>query len=355
MSNHGTVFSRRSFVTRAGGTILLGALGAGALAACATGESMPAGSTSGGSKEGGALAPFTFLSFLPLTSFSVVPEMYGDLTGAFKKNHLDMTLQTVKGSPQATQLLLADKGQVARNGLIDAMIAAFAENQPIVIPAIDTYRVGIRIVTTDKSPKPSDWVGKTIGVPSINGTSDKTLSMSLRKMNIDPDSVKRQLVGLAPGTFDLVRNGTLAGYMVSTDTAQIVAKQNPDARIFEPTSDTGINIYMTTKAQIDQHGDELKDYFLAVQQVKEGLIAEKNFDGAIKTLRSKYSFASLDDDDIAKTSFEERTVSWTGKDGRTGWPDMDQLEGAYGELVDAKFVPGGKKIESLVDTSLLPK
>lgn len=353
MLNDSPVFSRRSFVTRAGGTILLGALGASALAACATDAPAPAGSA--GAKGGGALAPFTFLSFLPLTSFSVVPEMYGDLTGAFKKNHLDMTLQTVKGSAQATQLLLADKGQVARNGLIDALIAAFEQNQPIVIPAVDTYRVGIRIVTTDKSPNPSDWVGKTIGVPSVNGTSDKTLSMSLRKMNINPDSVKRQLVGLSPGTFNLVQNGTLAGYMVSPDTAQIVAKQNADARIFVPTSDTGINIYMTTKSQMDKHSDELKDYFLAIQQIKEGLIAEKNFDDAIKTLKTKYTFASLDDEEIAKASFKERVEAWTGKDGRTGWPDMAQLEGAYKELVDAKIVPGGKKIESIVDTSLLPK
>ncbi|WP_166791224.1 ABC transporter substrate-binding protein [Cryobacterium sp. Hh7] len=325
------------------------------LAACATGESTPAGTTSGGTGGGDALTPFTFLSFLPLTSFSVVPEMYGDLTGAFTKNHMDMTLQTVKGSAQATQLLLANKGQVARNGLIDAMIAAFAQDQPIVIPAIDTFQVGIRIVTTDASPEPSDWVGKTIGVPSVNGTSDKTLSMSLRKMDIDPESVKRQLVGLAPGTFDLVRNGTLAGYMVSADTAQIVAKQNSDARIFVPTSVTGMNIYMTTKEQIDQHGDELKNFFLAVQQVKEGLIAEKNFDAAIKTLRSEYTFASLDDDEIANASFKERTAAWQGKDGRTGWPDMEELEGAYGELVDSKVVPSGKKIESLVDTSLLPQ
>ena len=38
-------------------------------------------------------------------------------------------------------------------------------------------------------------VGKTIGVPSVNGISDKTVSMSLRKAGIDPESVNHQLVG----------------------------------------------------------------------------------------------------------------------------------------------------------------
>ncbi|WP_344782191.1 ABC transporter substrate-binding protein [Microbacterium kribbense] len=301
--------------------------------------------------------PFTFLSFLPLTSFTVSPEMLADLDGTFKKDGLDATLQPVKGSAQATQLLLANKGQVARNGLIDAMVAAFAQNQPVVVTGIDTYQTGIKIVTTSKTPNPADWVGKTMGVPSVNGTSDKTLSMSLIEAGLDPKSVKRQLVGLSAGTFDLVQKGTLVGYLVSTDTAFLVAKQNPDAHVFTPTTGSGINIYMSTKDQIQQNGDALKKYFAAITEVKSGIVngTDQDYTKAIDTLRTKYSWAALDDSTIAVEAFKAQVGLWKNPAGAIGQPDMDAIDKSYQELVKAGFVPGGKKIESLFDTSLLPQ
>jgi NitT/TauT family transport system substrate-binding protein len=334
----------------------MGALGTSFLAACSTGGgSTPSKSDDSGAAKNVPTVPFTFLSFLPLTSFTVTPEMLADLDGTFKKNGLDTTLQAVQGSAQATQLLLANKGQVARNGLIDAMLASFSQNQPVVVAGIDTYATGIRIVTTDKSPNPADWVGKTIGVPSVNGTSDKTLSMSLIEGGIDPKSVKRQLVGLSAGTFDLVHNGTLAGYMVSADTALIVAKQNKDARVFTPTTGTGINIYMTTKDQINQNGDALKKYFASIKQVKESVLADKSLDKPIELLRSKYSWAALDDVHVAPEALKAQADLWKTPQGEIGEPDMDAIEKSYQELVKADIVPAGKKIEDLIDTSLLPK
>jgi NitT/TauT family transport system substrate-binding protein len=357
MSNNGPVFSRRGFLTRAGGTVLMGALGATALAACATGEATPAKSAS--SDKPVPLVPFTFLSFLPVSSFTVSPEMMGVAGGYFAKNGLDATLQAVKGSAQATQLLVANKGQVARNGAIDAMTAGFTQNLPVKIVGVNTYGSAIRILTTKDTPNPSDWVGKTIGVPSVNGTSDKTLSAVLHDANIDPTSVKRQLVGLTPGTFELVRNGSLAGYMVSLDTALIVLKQNPDAVSFAPTNVTkvGDNIYMTSQDQIDQHGDEIKKYFLSIKQATSDMIADeaKGFDKTIKTLRSAYDFASLADEDIAKGALKAYSHLWPDAKGNLLTIDMDRLEESYRQMVDLKVVPAGKDIESIVDTSLLPK
>lgn len=358
MSDNSPVLSRRGFLTRAGATVLMGAMGTSILAACAPGGgAAPAKSSSSGGASNVPTVPFTFLSFLPLTSFTVTPEMLGDLDGNFTKNGLDITLQPVHGSAQATQLLLANKGQVARNGLIDAMVAGFAQNQPVVVVGIDTYATGIRIVTTDKDPNPSDWVGKTMGVPSVKGTSDKTLSMSLIEAGIDPNSVKRQLVGLSAGTFDLVKNGSLAGYIVSADTAFLVAKQNPEARVFTPTTGSGINIYMTTKDQIAQNGDAIKRYLTAIKEVKSGLIdaSDKVYSKAIDTLRGKYSWAALDDVHIAPEALKAQVDLWKNPAGQVGQPDMDAIEKSYQELVKAGFVPGGKKIEDLIDTSLLPK
>ena len=147
-------------MVRAGGTALVGAMGTTLLASCATdGGSEDSGQYSapgnGGSKQE-PLSPFLFLSFPPLTSFTVSPAMLGDVNDTFEKHGSEITREPATGSAQVTQMVLANNGQVARNGLINATMARFNENQDIVLTAVDTYSVGIRIVTIDAAPNPAD-------------------------------------------------------------------------------------------------------------------------------------------------------------------------------------------------------
>ena len=356
LGNGSAAFSRRNFLVRSLGTLALGAAGTSLLTSCAPTEAAPKASPGATEKAPVTPVPFTFLSFLPLTSLTITPEFMGVAGGYFQKNGLDTTLQVVQGSAQALQTLLGDKGQVARNGTIDVMTAALDQGQPFKVIGVNTFKSGIRFITTKDNPDPSDWVGKTFGVPSVNGTSDKTLTLALKGAGIDPGTVKRQLVGLSPGTFELVKNGTIAGYIVSLDTSIIVAAQNPDANIFDPSGLTKAvdNIYMSTEKQIDEHGDEIKKYLLSIKQATEDIRADTGLDDTLKTLRSKYSFDTLNDDKTAKAALKLYRDMWADK-GKVLAPDMDRLESAYRELVDSKMIASGKKVESMMDTSLLPK
>ena len=354
--NGSAAFSRRNFLVRSLGTLALGAAGTSLLTSCAPTETAPKAAPGATEKAPAAPVPFTFLSFLPLTSLTITPEFMGVAGGYFKKNGLDTTLQVVQGSAQVLQTLLGDKGQVARNGTIDIMTAALDQDQPFVVVGVNTFKSGIRFITTKDNPEPSDWVGKTFGVPSVNGTSDKTLTLALKGAGVDPGTVKRQLVGLSPGTFELVKNGTIAGYIVSLDTSIIVAAQNPDAFVFDPSPLTKAvdNIYMSTKKQIDEHGDEIANYLLAIKQATEDVIADTDLDKTLTTMRSAYSFDTLNDDKTAKAALNLYRKMWVNNN-KVLVPDMDRLEAAYRELVDAGMLASGKNVEKMVDTSLLPK
>ena len=58
-----------------------------------------------------------------------------------------------------------------------------------------------------------------MGTPSEGGTSEIILKVTAASAGIDPDDVQTQVVGLAPGVFDLVTSGRIGGYVVSLDTA----------------------------------------------------------------------------------------------------------------------------------------
>lgn len=325
--------------------LLIGALGLVALGA--TGALSGCGSADASQQAPTELEDFTYLSYLPMETLSVAPELLADAGGYFEKQGLKVTFQTTKGSPQALQTLIAGVAPLTRVGAID-LITAAADDQQLVNVGTIVRGSSIRILYDKDAPlaKPEDFIGKTIGVPSEGGTSDKSLSLMLEKAGYDPKDVKRQVVGLGPGTFELVKRGDIAGYMVSIDQANITMQQFPDeAAVFDAgdavRADT--QVYTATHDGLAKNGDQIKRYLAAVKEASQAIVDDKDLDTVLATMRSKYSFGSLDDDEVAKASLEESRRLWTA-DGTQPLltTDASYWDEAYSELVGSEMAkPGG--------------
>lgn len=344
--------SRRSFLARSAAAVAAAAGGPVLLTAC--------GSPAAGSGGGGGTA-VTFLSYLPLETLSLTPELLGVTGGHFAKHGLDVTLQPVKGSPQAMQTLLADKGIVTRLGQIDVMTAVAEANQPLVTIGTLTRGSSLRFVYSKSSPlrKPEDFVGKTMGVPSEGGTSDKVVSLVMADAGLDPAKVKRQVVGLTPGTYTLVQQGRLAGYVVSIDTANVVLSQHDDAAVFDPGTivKSDSQVYVATRDTVQKNGDTLKAFLAGIDDAVAAITEDTSLDRTLETLRGEYTFASLDDDEIARKSLKELHKLWTGGDPAKPLlvTDEDAWVRGYTELTAAKLAKPGADAASWVDNSLLPE
>ncbi|MFD0854621.1 hypothetical protein ACFQ07_20455, partial [Actinomadura adrarensis] len=175
----------------------------------------------------------------------------------------------------------------------------------------------------------------------------------------DPERTRRQVVGLTPGTFDLVQRGRLVGYVVSTDTANLLKSQNPDVGIFDPARFVRADsqAYVTTRSALDQQRDGLRRFMAGIHDAMAAMVADTTFDESIRQLRSRYSFATLDDDAIAKASLRELRESWTGGDRTKPLLVTEQTAWAngYRELTDAGLVKAGANPASWFDNGLLPK
>ena len=341
--------SRRGFLTGTMGVAALGMMGS-ALAGC---SSPSATATSADLKD------FTYLSYLPMETLSVAPELLADAGGYFAKHGLNVTFQTTKGSPQALQTLISGVAPLTRVGAIDLMTAA-ADGQPLVNVGSIVRGSSIRTLYSKQHPleKPEDFLGTTMGVPSEGGTSDKSLSLMLHKAGFDPSQVKRQVVGLGPGTFELVKRGDIVGYMVSIDQSIVASQQFAgEAAVFDAGDSVRADaqVYTATQQGLEEHGDDIKKYLAAIQDATQAIVDDEELDGVLETMRSKYSFASLDDDTVAKESLRQSRSLWTAKGTQPLLQTVEDywVEG-YEELVDAGMIPAGSDPKKWMDNSYLP-
>jgi NitT/TauT family transport system substrate-binding protein len=166
-------------------------------------------------------------------------------------------------------------------------------------------------------------------------------------------------VGLTPGTFSLVKQGRIVGYVTTVDVANILVNQDPDVGVFDPAkyAKADAQVYVTTKDALVKDADDLRKFLAGVNDSLAALVADTNFDKALPILRKKYSFATLDDDKIARASLTMLRNGWMGGDmsGPLLTSDEEAWAAGYKELVDAGMVKAGGTPASWYDNSLLPK
>lgn len=350
--------TRRSFLRRTGAG--LAAAGGGVLLASCGGDT--ATSQSGGGGGGGGTDSVTFLNILPMESMTFAAEMLADAGGHFAEHGLDVSFQSTRGSAQAFQSIIAGNALLTRVGQVETMLAIADQGAPVHNVGTLIKESTIRFVSTSNDPleKPEDFRGKTIGLPSEGGTSETTLDLVLSVGGFDPQSANRQVVGLAPGVYNLVQQGRIAGYAVSIDTAAILRKRNPDVVVFSPGSvmATGAQLYMVSEAGLADDREVIERYLAAIRAATQFMIddADSGFAQTLEQMRTAYDFETLQDDEVAIASLEEYVRTWT-VDGEENLLRTvpEAWQGGYEELVEAGFLEAGQDIEQWYTNDLLPQ
>lgn len=345
--NHSTRISSslgwRRFARPGLALIATGAL----LTGCAQGSSEADGP---GDDQAEDLKEVTVVTFLPLESLTFTPEMYAEAGDYFEKHGLDVTLQPVQGTPAAVQAVIGEAGLMTRVDTTDLM-PSMEEGQPLVAVGTMTYASSLRMVSSMENPVESadDMEGLTIGMGSVGGTSETTLNLALQDADVPEDSVTRQATQVSAATLELVRQGTLNGYIASLDTAMSLDQQNDDMMIASAglTDAPTQQVWVTTSSMLEdsERAAEVEAVLAAVQEAVEDVAAdeENDFANVIETLRGEYSFPALDDDDAAQAALETyNNEIWVDPAGEVDRIEND-LEGwsaIYEDYTTAGLVQG---------------
>lgn len=314
------------------------------LAACGGGDE--AGGNGGSS---GGLQQVTFLNILPLESLTFTPELVAASCGYFEQQGLDVSFETTQGSAPAIQTVLAGGALITRVGDMETMLAAGERDAPLVNVGQINKTGTIRFVSAKSDPleSPADIEGRLMGTPSEGGTSEIILKLVAAKAGISPDDVQTQVVGVAPGVFDLVTSGRIGGYIVSLDTSVALEQQQPEAVVYNPSDDvqSGGQVYVTSQEQADdpEKQEQLRKYLAAIQAAVQSVVADQA-NGYADTMKclSKYDIPTMQDPEVGKAALDQYVQSWTaaGED-QIARTVPEQWQTVYDEMSGSGFVPEG--------------
>jgi NitT/TauT family transport system substrate-binding protein len=320
------------------------ALAAGlALLLAGCGGATPAGAGAG---EGGT-AQVTFLNVLPIESLTFTPEIIAKAGGHFEREGLDVEFQVTRGSAQAIQTVIAGTAQLTRVSDSELMVATGERNAPVAGVGQPSQQSTLRIVSSAQRPirGPEDLRGKTIGVPSEGGSSETLVDVLAASAGLTDADLSKQVVGLAPGVFDLVRQGRIDGYLVTLDTAVTLQQQEPDAVVLDPSQviSGGTQLYITHEQALSDPAqrDVVQRYLRAIRAAMEQVIADESLDKTLEMLGSEYDIPILRQPEVAKETLRSYIASWQANGGPLLETSPERWAGIYEESVLVGLVPAG--------------
>jgi NitT/TauT family transport system substrate-binding protein len=355
--------TRRAFMARTAGAFAAVSGAGGLLAAC--GSDDEESGTAGGSgatstSAAGGSSTVQVVNILP-PQLGYAAEYIAEIDGYFKKEGLTVKTNTARGSAPAIQAILSGTALLSWVGWLESVINIANEGAPIQSVAFTGRRSTLAIVSDKSEPlaKPQDFVGKRVGIPSEGGTSETTLDLMLAANNIPIDEVPRQVTGFTPGTFELIKRGRIAGFVIGASQEQQFREAQPTST-FLHTADyvTDGLTYITSQKGLQENKAQIQAYLRALKGSMEQILddKEKGYPDTLKKLRSKYDFPELESDTVAKAYLDFNVGSWV-VDGRDKLltVDKEKWKATYDAAVKVKAAKAGVDVTKNVVEGMTPQ
>ena len=336
---------RRALAALAAGLALL-------LAGC--GGTEPAADAPGGA------TPVTFLNILPIESLTFTPEIIAKQDGHFAREGLDVQFQVTRGSAQAIQSVIAGSALITRVGDTEMMVAVGERGAPITAVGLPSQQATLRIVSASDDPirTPADLRGRMIGIPSEGGTSETLVDTLARSVGLTDADLTKQVVGLAPGVFELVQQGRIDAYVVTLDTSVNVQRQHPDAVVLDPAQviSGGTQVYIVSQAALTDPAqrDAAQRYLRAIRAAMESVIADQTLDATLESLGSAYDIPILREPEVAKETLRQYIASWQAGGGQLLETSAQGWASVYDESVAVGLVRDGMDASTWFTNELVP-
>jgi NitT/TauT family transport system substrate-binding protein len=288
----------------------------------------------------------TMVTTAPIESMTYAPEMVAMARGDFARHGLEVDLQALQGSPAAVQAVLGGSAQLTRLGDVETMIAVGARDAPLRVVGAEIATGPQRIISSARAPirTPADLVGKTVGVPSLGGTSESTLNLVIASDGLDPASVRREVTGLAPGVFDLVASGRIDAFVAPLDTAVVLQHSRPDAVVLDTSEliSAGAQVYVSSTDQLAEPGgeDRVRRYLAAIHDAMDFIAADAatGYAETTRLIGSRYSVPSMADPATARDGLNSYVAVWGPLRGTLA---PDRWQTIYAEVSVHGLVPTG--------------
>jgi NitT/TauT family transport system substrate-binding protein len=350
--------TRRSFVGRSAGAfaavggagMLLAACGDDSDDAAGGGSASTSEESAGGGGDGGG--EVQVVNILP-PQLGYSAEYIAEIDGYFEKEGLTVKVNTARGSAPAIQAVLSGTALLSWVGWLESVIAIANRGAPIQAVSFTGRRSTLKLVSDKGNPMntPQDLVGERIGIPSEGGTSETTLDLMLANEGIDPKKVQRQVTGFTPGTFELIKQKRIAGFIIGGSQEQQFRETQPSSVFLETAKYVQDGLcYITSQDGVKNNKAQIQAYMRALKGAMEQIVDDgPEFTDTLKKLRSKYDFPELKSDAVAKYYLKYNTDNWM-LDGREKLlkVDKEKWQATYDAAAKVKAAKGGVDVQQNV-------
>jgi NitT/TauT family transport system substrate-binding protein len=287
-----------------------------------------------GAKPSAAAEP---IKFATLAALDFMTPMFAQDAGLFTKQGLDVSVQI---ATQAPVLLPGVVGGSLQFGVSTGAQVAIANEAglDVVIAAgvgvITRTRVSTAVVVRPDTmiEKPSDFIGKKVVSPGINGTFHILFLRYLRSNGIDPASVTLLEGGFAQMP-DLLRGRQVDAVLAAEPflTRMIDSGVGKRLDFFVPDRDyIFTSFYIAKRSWTDSHQDELSKVRAAL---REATLMMKSDPAAAAAVQAKY--LKLPPDVLAKQGLPDSRVDVKPEDVQF-WADLALQLGLIKQPIDAR-------------------
>ncbi len=216
------------------------------------------------------LTPFGFIvDFLEM--------MNAKSGGHFERAGLDVQLLGAGGAAAGVQQLAAGRCQFTRAAPIDMMKASTTQKN-LSLVSIATIFQGSTFFVISSNDKPitkaEDLRGKRMGIVSIGGTTENLLDLMLFKVGISKADVPREVVGNNPGSFALLQQGRIDGFIATSNVVEILQHQKMPVMAWSTDRYAKMpsQAYFTTQEIIDKQPDIVLGFVKAMKASAEEML-----------------------------------------------------------------------------------
>ena len=156
------------------------------------------------------------------TSVAYAPFFVAKETKIFEKHGLDVQLIFIQGALGITALI-ANEADVIGIGGTSTILANLKGADTVIIGSIENI-LGFQLITLPTIGKPSDLIGKPLGISTFGSTSDFALREMVRRAGVDPEKITIVPVGDLATRLSAVQSGRIVGSIFIPPSSSVATK-----------------------------------------------------------------------------------------------------------------------------------
>lgn len=262
------------------------------------------------------------INFGAMSSTAAIPIVIANEKGFFKKQGLEVNLQTFKNSK--------DRDAAFQGGNLDGIIGdeiaiSLYQNADFNVKITGSTEGDFMLIANSKSgiKSVSDIKGKSVAI-SEKTSIEYTLDKILEKNSLDPTDVKKSVVPAIPTRLEMLRNNNVDAALLPDPFATLAIKDG--GILIGSANDLGIYSSVTafTQKSIDDKSTEIKAFYKAyneaVDYINSTPISEYE-DTIIKSvgypedMKGKIKLPKFNKNTLPSEAEVKSAIDWTVKNG----------------------------------------